>query len=80
MSVSVTVLCFAQLRERLGAESCTVTVPAGTTVAQVYATVFPGAPDTRVPVMYALDAEYVSPSTPVRDGAELALIPPLGGG
>src|SRR3972149_11159344 len=31
-------------------------------------------------LMYAVNAEYVSPEHPLRDGDELALIPPVSGG
>jgi len=78
--LQVTVLLFAGLRERLGADRSEQTVAAGTTVADLYAQMFPVGPQGRLPVMFALDQCYVSGTTALHDGAEVAFIPPLGGG
>jgi molybdopterin converting factor subunit 1 len=78
--VTVQVLLFAGLREQLGTDSVQRSVSPGTTVAELYASLFPSGPEGRLPVLYAMDQEYVPGSTPVRDGAEVALLPPLGGG
>lgn len=78
--VAVTILLFAGLRERLGTDTVERMVPAGTTVSELYADLFPVGPQGRLPVLFAMDQAYVSGSTVVRAGAEIALLPPLGGG
>ncbi len=76
----VHVLAFAILKERLGWESRQVSVADGTTVAQLYHQLHGDSQEPSFPVLFAIDQEYVSPDTPLTDGCELAMIPPLGGG
>jgi molybdopterin converting factor small subunit len=79
-SVRVTVLLFAGLREQLGTDRLERVVAAGTTVEALYHACVPARSEGRLPVLYAMDEAYVRASTPVRDGAEVAFLPPLGGG
>lgn len=71
---------FAVLRERRGCEEESVDVPAGETVAALYARLFPPGPDGALPVAFAVDHAYAPGTTVLHDGAEVAFIPPLGGG
>ena len=42
--------------------------------------VYPGMAGMNGSLMYAVNAEYVDADTPLQDGDELALIPPVSGG
>lgn len=79
-TVRITLRHFAVLRERRGVDHEVVVVPAGTTVAQLYAAVFPAGPEGRLPVLFAVDHDYVPASHSLLADAEVAFIPPLGGG
>lgn len=73
---------FAAAREAVGEESESVELPAGRTVADLHAELcarHPGlaaAPALR----FAVGQHFVDAGTPLADGAEVALIPPVGGG
>lgn len=82
-SVAITVLLFASVAERAGARRLELSWCEGDTVGSVrdrlfaaYPQVAPFAPT----LLYALDEEYVRATDVVRDGATLALIPPVSGG
>ena len=79
-TVSVEVHLFAGLREQLGVSTVARTVAVGTTVADLYAEMFPAGPSGRMPVMYAVEQAYVKGDTVLLSGVEVAFIPPLGGG
>lgn len=77
----VRVLLFAALRERLGAASLDLDLPADASVADVLATLersASGLVGQRFAV--ALNQRYVDRAALVSDGDELALIPPVSGG
>ncbi len=77
----VTIHYFASLRDRKGVDSEPLELEAGLTLAELYQRLFP--PDSvpaPPPVLFVQDEDYVTGDTPIRDGAELAFIPPLGGG
>lgn len=76
----VTVLYFAVLRERKGIASESVEVPEDATLQQVYEQVFPPGPGGILPVGFARNQVHASGTDRVRDGDEIALLPPLGGG
>lgn len=74
---------FARLSELAGAREVEVDLGEGLTAAGVYealCTRYPALAGLENSLMYALNAEYVRPEHPVRDGDELALIPPVSGG
>jgi molybdopterin converting factor small subunit len=73
----IRVRLFASLRERYGRDIADVSVPEGATVHSVFEALFPG---LELRVGYALNAELTGPGTPVQEGDEVALLPPLGGG
>lgn len=74
---------FARYAELTGNETVAVTVAAGATVADVLARVrdtIPGATALPPRPLAALNLRQVPLHTAVRDGDELALLPPLAGG
>jgi molybdopterin converting factor small subunit len=45
-----------------------------------FARKFPALENYRASVLYALNAEFARPESPVRDGDEIAFFPPVSGG
>lgn len=79
----VTVLYFAAARERAGLSSETLEVPEGATAAQALAAVCERHPSLRAvadKLRLAVDQQFAAADVKLRDGAELALIPPVAGG
>jgi molybdopterin synthase catalytic subunit len=80
-AVRVTVRCFAQVRQALGADRLELEVGAGTTVAALKQLLTARAPELgsqRFAV--AVNQAYAAPETPLCDGDEVAFIPPISGG
>ncbi|MGH8564826.1 MAG: MoaD/ThiS family protein [Gammaproteobacteria bacterium] len=77
--MSVEVRYLASLRERFGRGEESVEVAPGATVASLWSRVSGGAP-LPPQVLLAVNHEYASPDTPVRDGDEVAFLPPITGG
>jgi MoaE-MoaD fusion protein len=81
--LTLNVLYFAHVRERVGAPKEALTLPPGATVADAVALILSRHPDL-APLMpslrVALDGEFVAADAPLRDRAELVLIPPVSGG
>jgi len=78
---TITVRYFAVLRERRGTDSEVVQTSA-TTAAGLYAELRARHDlglDSSL-VRFAVDGDFVSDDHPLRDGAEVALIPPVAGG
>jgi len=71
---------FAQLREHRGLEIETVEVPPGTTLENLFELLFPDQAQAALSVGFALHHHLVSPNTVLEDGAEVAFLPPFGGG
>ena len=81
--MTIPVKLFALVRDRAGASEATLVVPAGATVgdaAERLAERFPAAAGLLPRVAFAVNREYVPRSTVLRDGDELAVIPPVSGG
>jgi molybdopterin converting factor small subunit len=78
--VEATVLFFAHLRERRGTDRETVTVAPGTTLAELYAELFPPGPDGALPVAFTRNRTVSHGADVVCDGDEISFLPPLGGG
>jgi len=78
--MSVTVLYFASLREAAGCES--EVVPLAPSLAQLYEELRRrhGFAFQRDKLRVAVDGAFASWESPVRDGAEIAFIPPVSGG
>jgi molybdopterin converting factor subunit 1 len=79
----VRLLFFATLKDIVGAREMQVEVPVGASVADVLAHLegsYPRVKDYRPVVLTAINEEYVDQNTPVHDGDELAIFPPVSGG
>ena len=79
-TLEVEVHLFAGLREQAGTARLRRRVLSGTTVAELYAELFPAGDAGRMPVLFAVEQAYVRGDTVLRHGVEVAFIPPLGGG
>ena len=81
--MTFTVLFFAQARDRAGCAECALELPEGSRVTDALARLratYPGL-DPLVPhLAVAMNGELVPHETPLRAGAELALLPPVSGG
>ena len=76
-------LYFAVLRDIIGTAASDVTLPEGTRAADVWHQMRAEHPELRdyeLPPMTAINESYASPETILRDGDELAFIPPVAGG
>ena len=81
-SVYVSVRLFAGLRERAGADRIEVQLPDGAVVRDVLAAMGGTAVGALAPkqCVVAVNREYAGPDEPVREGDEVALVPPVSGG
>ncbi len=83
-AVRVRVRLFAVLRERAGTGQLDLELPAGAIVADALAELEGrsglGEAIARIEVALAVNREWADRATPLRDGDELALIPPVSGG
>jgi MoaE-MoaD fusion protein len=81
--VEITVRLFAVLREHAGTRELRLDLDEGATVGDAVATLRAGAlaglPE-RACFVAAVDREYVEDDHPLRQGSELALVPPVSGG
>ncbi|MFO0748602.1 MAG: molybdenum cofactor biosynthesis protein MoaE [Myxococcota bacterium] len=80
---TLNVLYFARVRELVGTSHETLVVPDGARVGaaiQALVTRHPALRPLLASVRVALDGSFVGDDDPVRDGAELVLIPPVAGG
>jgi molybdopterin synthase sulfur carrier subunit len=81
--VRVTVKLFARLRDIAGTAELTREVPAGATVGALWrdlARDFPELGRYERSISSALNADYTRMDTVVRDGDEVAFLPPVSGG
>jgi molybdopterin converting factor subunit 1 len=81
--VRVNVKLFARLRELVGAGDLTLDVAAGATVADVWAALVAAHPEAAVytrSMSCAVNLDYARMTAPVRDGDEVAFLPPVSGG
>jgi molybdopterin synthase catalytic subunit len=79
--ITVHVRLFASYREAAGTNRLDTSLPASATVADLLDVLTPRIPAlTRAKGMIALNQEYVTPTASLRDGDEVALIPPVSGG
>jgi len=79
----ITVLLFAQARERAGHARATLELPDESRVADALAMLerdHPALAALRPHLAIALDRRLVGPEAPLVHGAELALLPPVSGG
>jgi len=79
----VKVRLFARLGDIAGARETQVEMSEGLRAIDVYRLLcerYPGMGGLNGSLMYAVNAEYVDAETPLKEGDELALIPPVSGG
>ncbi len=83
-SMTVSVKLFAVLRERAGRDAVELELGSGATVADALAALArePGLDEllSRLPVTMAVNRRYAESATPLAEGDELALVPPVSGG
>lgn len=81
--LTLNVLYFALVRERAGTAREAISLAVGATVRDAIAAIVvrhPALGELVPAVRVALDGEFVGLDAPLRDGAELVLIPPVSGG
>lgn len=81
--MNVRLLFFAVLRDIAGTDSRELALAEGTTARDVWQSLrgeFAKLAGYTEPPMIAVNEEYAEPSTVLRDGDELAFIPPVAGG
>jgi len=79
--IRVTVRCFAAVREALGSDVLEVVVAPGTTVEGLRGQLGARAPVLlRLPLAFAVNRDYARADTVLRQGDEVAFIPPISGG
>jgi molybdopterin synthase catalytic subunit len=81
--MKIVVKFFALARDRVGVSEANVDLPEGATVEtarEAIRTRFPNTTDLLSRVAFAINQAYVPATTPLRDGDELAVIPPVSGG
>ncbi|MEO6594605.1 MAG: molybdopterin converting factor subunit 1 [Planctomycetota bacterium] len=77
----ITVRCFAAVREALGTEQLLLEVPVGTTVEGLRQQLAEKTPVlARLPLAFAVNRDYARAESVLRDGDEVAFIPPISGG
>lgn len=81
--MSIKVLFFASMADAAGTREMSVEAAGITDVISVFdrcAGKHPALESYRSSVLLALNAEFAQPSSPVRDGDEVAFFPPVSGG
>jgi molybdopterin converting factor subunit 1 len=81
--MKVTVKLFAIVRDRAGVSDVALDLPDESTIAtaaEALALQFPAIENFLPRCAFALNLEYTSISEPLKDGDELAVIPPVSGG
>ncbi|MCB9556493.1 MAG: MoaD/ThiS family protein [Deltaproteobacteria bacterium] len=81
-AIRVTLRCFSHVRQRLNAASLELTLPAGSTTADLEAHVrqLLGPSDIKMVFRIAVNQQFVAGVQALRDGDEVALLPPMQGG
>ncbi len=81
--MKVKLLFFAMIREKIGKDEVDMEIFPGETLEQLTQRVLaPAFPHARFfkSLLYAVNEEYAGPQTILRDGDEVAFIPPVAGG
>jgi molybdopterin synthase catalytic subunit len=81
--VHISIRAFAGYREAIGERALQLDVAPDTTVAQAWKALcgsYPRLSRLPAPAAFAVNDEYVRADTPLRDGDELILVPPVSGG
>ncbi|UFP95782.1 MoaD/ThiS family protein [Gloeobacter morelensis] len=81
--MKIEIKLFASYREAFERDELVLELPEGTTCAQIQRYLAGERPQLarwEAVVRYGLNRQFVAPDTPVADGDELVLIPPVSGG
>ncbi|NJK36517.1 MAG: MoaD/ThiS family protein [Oscillatoriales cyanobacterium RM1_1_9] len=81
--VTITIKLFAAYQEAYGTSELTLEVPSATPVAQVLDHCIQAHPELeqwRSLTRFGINFQFVTPETPVNNGDEVVLIPPVSGG
>ena len=81
--VTITVKLFAIYQEVCGAPEITLTFPTGTPVAAVRDRLIADHPELSVwrnLTRFGVNLQFIEPDTPLQNGDEVVLIPPVSGG
>ena len=81
--MKITVLLFAQARERAGRANLSLKLPEGSRVSDALATLGRDHPALELlwpHLAVAVDGQVAAPDSALRAGAEVALLPPVSGG
>jgi MoaE-MoaD fusion protein len=81
--MKVRLLLFAVLRDITGKSEAELSLAEGARAADVWQSMrqeYPKLAGYAQPPMIAVNEEYATPDTPLREGDELAFIPPVAGG
>ncbi len=81
--MQVKLLFFASLKDIVGSRQLLLDLPHGATIEDVLARLeasYPRIRDYRPVVLTAINEEYVDQRTPIHDGDEVAIFPPVSGG
>lgn len=81
--MKVRLLYFAVLRDVTGKDAAELSLPEGTSAGEVWQRLRDEHPPLRAyqqPPMLAINESYATPETLLREGDELAFIPPVAGG
>jgi molybdopterin converting factor subunit 1 len=80
--MAIRVLFFATIAELTGKRELVLdeSYPDAGSVFQHLAREFPSLESRRNTILFAVNSEFARPDTPVRDGDEVALFPPVSGG
>ena len=80
-SIAITLRCFASVREALGTDCMQVELPVGSTIHGLREKLGEECPALlRLPVAYAVNRAYARAESVLKDGDEVAFIPPISGG
>ncbi|MDB5173643.1 MAG: MoaD/ThiS family protein [Phycisphaerales bacterium] len=81
--MQITIRLFAILRERCGVGEVSLNLPPGATVAVArdeFLKTFPQSGDVMARAAFAVNRSYAPAATPLHEGDEVAVIPPVSGG
>jgi len=80
--VTVTVMVFSSLRERLGSDQCVVRAPHGSAIAGLWPLLPTSIRRAQAPpgARYAVNDSWAAAETPLADGDRIAIVLPVSGG
>ena len=81
--MTVTARFFAIFRERVGRSALPVSIEPGATVEALWERIAAERPELRelrAATRFAVNGDYATPDTALRDGDEVAFLPPMSGG